>query len=94
MIYSVIMAGGKGERFWPLSNEACPKQLLSITDERSMLQVTLDRVSAIVPKEQTLVVAGENIKDKILENCQNIEAENILAEPFGRNTCLAIEVGS
>jgi len=84
------MAGGKGERFWPLSNEVCPKQLLSITDERNMLQVTLDRVSAIVPQKQTIVVTGENIKDKILKSCQNIAANNILAEPFGRNTCLAI----
>ncbi len=90
MIYGVIMAGGKGERFWPLSSEACPKQLLSITDERNMLQVTIDRVSTIVSKEQTIVVAGETIKEKILATCRGLTEENILAEPLARNTCLAI----
>jgi len=90
VIYSVIMAGGKGERFWPLSNESCPKQLLSITDERSMLQVTIDRVSAFISMERTVIVAGGNIGEAILKSCPRVKPENILAEPLGRNTCLAI----
>lgn len=90
MIYGVIMAGGKGERFWPLSNEAHPKQLLAITSDRNMLQVTLDRIDDLIPMDRILIVAGSNIKDSILSNCQRVEEPNMLAEPFGRNTCLAV----
>ncbi|MCP4569358.1 MAG: mannose-1-phosphate guanylyltransferase [FCB group bacterium] len=94
MIYGVIMAGGKGERFWPLSSENRPKQLLPITSERSMLQVTIDRVADYIPIEQTLIVAGANIKQAIFDSGTHITEENILAEPFGRNTCLAIGVAA
>ncbi len=90
MIYSVIMAGGKGERFWPLSNESRPKQLLSITDDKCMLEVTIKRIDEFIPIEHTVVVAGENIKDAILVRCPLIKEENMLCEPSGRNTCLAI----
>ncbi len=90
MIHGVIMAGGKGERFWPLSNEARPKQLLPITSERSMLQVTLDRMDDYIPSENILIVAGANIREAIIESSSRISEKNILAEPFGRNTCLAI----
>ena len=90
MIYGVIMAGGKGERFWPLSCEARPKQLLAITSEKNMLQVTLDRIAGLIPTERILIVAGENIQDAILKRCQRITVDNLLTEPVGRNTCLAI----
>jgi mannose-1-phosphate guanylyltransferase len=84
------MAGGKGERFWPLSNESRPKQLLPITSDRHMLQVTLDRIADFIPSNRTLIVAGSNIKDAILKSCERVTEKNMLAEPFGRNTCLAI----
>ena len=90
MIYGVVMAGGKGERFWPLSNESHPKQLLPITSDRSLLQDTLDRVESIIPIDKTMIVAGSNIKDAILKSCHRVEESNILTEPFGRNTCLAV----
>lgn len=90
MIYSIIMAGGKGERFWPLSSEARPKQLLSITDDKCMLEVTIRRIDEFIPMENTIVVTGENIKDAILERCPFIKDANMLCEPYGRNTCLAI----
>ena len=88
--YAVIMAGGKGERFWPLSSEARPKQLLALTSEKSMLNVTCERITGLIPPEQILIVAGENISGAILDSCPTIRPENMLAEPFGRNTCLAI----
>ncbi|MFH1699019.1 MAG: sugar phosphate nucleotidyltransferase [Candidatus Zixiibacteriota bacterium] len=84
------MAGGKGERFWPLSSESRPKQLLSITDDKCMLEVTIERIDDFIPIDQTIVVAGENIKDAILVKCPLIKDENMLCEPHGRNTCLAI----
>lgn len=90
MVYGVIMAGGKGERFWPLSSESRPKQLLAITSERHMLGVTLDRIKGFIPPEQIVIVAGANIEDAILRSCDGMKAQNILSEPVGRNTCLAI----
>ena len=55
-----------------------------------MLQVTLDRIIDFIPLDRTLIVAGTNIKDAIIESCEGVESSNLLAEPFGRNTCLAV----
>ncbi len=90
MIYGVIMAGGRGERFWPLSSESRPKQLLPITSTRSMLQVTIDRIEDFIPIERTLIVAGTNLKEPIVAQCERLTDANVLTEPFGRNTCLAV----
>ncbi len=90
MNYGIIMAGGRGERFWPLSNEAHPKQLIAITSEKSMLQITIDRIVNFIPIENLKLVTGENIRDSILEKCPRIKPDNMLCEPTGRNTCLAI----
>jgi mannose-1-phosphate guanylyltransferase len=84
------MAGGKGERFWPLSCEARPKQLLPITSDKSMLQVTIDRITSLIPVERLIIVSGSNIHDAILQSSKELKEANLLAEPFGRNTCLAI----
>jgi mannose-1-phosphate guanylyltransferase len=94
MIYTVIIAGGKGERFWPFSTREKPKQLLHIYSNRSMLQDTIERVVDFVPLEQTLIVTGESIKSQILEHIPFVKEANILAEPFGKNTCLAIAFGA
>ena len=90
MIYAVIMAGGKGERFWPLSSESRPKQLLPLTSDKSMLNVTIDRVGQYIPPERIVIVAGAGISKAILESCHMLGPQNLLPEPFGRNTCLAI----
>jgi len=91
VVYGVIMAGGKGERFWPLSSEKRPKQLIPITEsKRNMLTITLDRISSYIPPAQTFIVAGENIADNILQCCDSIKKSQLLTEPFGRNTCLAV----
>lgn len=84
------MAGGKGERFWPLSSEARPKQLLSLVGDKCMLQMTLDRISGFIPIENTVIVAGSNISQAIVDECSQLTEDNILSEPTGRNTCLAI----
>ena len=59
-MYAVIMAGGKGTRFWPRSRQKRPKQLLNIVGQRSMLQQTVARISGLLPSENILVVAGED----------------------------------
>lgn len=92
MIYAVIMAGGKGERFWPLSRLKTPKQLLSIVEERTMIQATVERIAPIVPKENILIITNQVQKDVIAEQLPDLNPDHIIAEPCGRNTapCLAL----
>ena len=90
MIYAVILAGGKGERFWPISRSGIPKQLLKITSEKNMLQETMDRVKDFIPQKQTMIVTGSNIKSAILKESPSLKEDSIIVEPQGKNTCLAI----
>ena len=90
MIHAVILAGGKGERFWPISRSDFPKQLISIASDKNMLEETMERIRDFVPLKQTLVVTGANIKNVVLKNVPSLKEENIIAEPEGKNTCLAI----
>jgi len=90
LIYGVILAGGRGERFWPLSRADRPKQLLRLISDRTMLQETIDRVLPLIPMERIFVVTSENMTGPILDEIPSLKPENILAEPRGRNTCLAI----
>ena len=90
LIYTVIMAGGKGERFWPLSRSGRPKQLLKITSEKTMLEETIERMDGFVPIEQIRIITGDNIKNQIRQLMPGMNPDHIYTEPFGRNTCLAI----
>ena len=90
MSYAVILAGGRGERFWPLSRSLHPKQLLHITSDKTMFQETIDRISDLIPIDNTLVVAGAEIKDLLLKNVPSLKEENMITEPESKNTCLAI----
>ncbi len=89
-IYAVVMAGGKGKRFWPESRPECPKPLLKILGEESMLQLTVRRISQIVPKQNILVVTSQIYSSRIREHLPEIPAENIIAEPEGRDTAACI----
>ncbi len=90
MIYGVILAGGRGERFWPMSRYENPKQLLKLTSDKTMLEETIDRLDGFIPHERILVVTGQYLKDKILQAAPILNEKNLLLEPEGRNTCLAI----
>ncbi len=90
MIYGVILAGGRGERFWPLSRTKRPKQLLKLISDKTMLQETIDRVLPLIPIEKIVIVTSEDMMEPILQEIDILKPENILAEPLGRNTCLAI----
>ncbi len=94
MIYSVIMAGGKGERFWPLSRAVHPKQLLKITSNKTMLEETISRMDGFIPLEQIRIITGNIIKGKIAELLPEFNPDHIYTEPFGRNTCLAIAISA
>jgi mannose-1-phosphate guanylyltransferase len=86
----VILAGGRGERFWPLSRGHTPKQLLALYSDKPMLVETIDRVSELVPLERTYIVAGEALSKPIGQALPGLAPEHILGEPSGRNTCMAI----
>ena len=91
-ITAVIMAGGKGERFWPESREHHPKQFLSLTgDGETMIQKTVRRISPVVQAEDIFIVTNSAYKNLVREQLPEIPAENVLSEPCGRNTapCIA-----
>jgi mannose-1-phosphate guanylyltransferase len=90
MIYGVIMAGGKGERFWPLSRASRPKQFLKLTSEQTMLEETITRVRPLIPLEHIRIVTAESMMELILQSANYLNKSHVLTEPVGRNTCLAI----
>src|SRR5262245_27622204 len=94
MNYAVVMAGGKGERFWPLSRSGAPKQFLKILSDKTLLEDTLERTAVLAPLERTLVVAGEVFKKQILEKVSSLSEKNLLLEPEGKNTCPAIALAA
>ncbi len=89
-MHAVIMAGGKGTRFWPRSREKRPKQLLNIMGHRSMLQQTVTRISSLLPVENVLVVAGRNHGEEVRAQLSELPSENIILEPVGRNTAACV----
>lgn len=94
MVYGVILAGGKGERFWPLSRTNRPKQFLRLTSDKMMLEETMDRVLPIIERENFRIVTGDQMAGFILESVPTITQKHIIAEPFGRNTCIAIGIAA
>ncbi len=90
MTFAVIMAGGRGERFWPRSRMAAPKQFLNLIGDKTMLQLTVERVKDLVGISGTYIVTGSDFKDIIMEQVPYLPEENILIEPFGRDTAAAI----
>lgn len=90
---AVIMAGGKGERFWPKSRVQCPKQFLSLTgDGETMLQKTFRRIRGIVPPERIYIVTNGEYMTLVQEQLPEIPEQNLLREPAARNTapCIAL----
>ena len=91
MISVVIMAGGKGERFWPKSRVNLPKQFLSLTEDgKSMIQHTVERVKNLVDIKNVYVVTNEMYKKLVLEHVPDIPNENIIIEPVAKNTAPCI----
>ena len=91
----LIMAGGHGERFWPSSRTAKPKQFLALTDdERTMIQLTVDRIRPYTAIENVFVVTSESYREILSEQIPDLPEENILCEPAGRNTAPCIALGA
>lgn len=92
---ALIMAGGKGERFWPKSRIATPKQFLSLTDDgKTMIQLTVERISPLVALEDVYIATNEMYRELVLEQLPGLPKENVLCEPVGRNTAPCIGLGA
>lgn len=91
-IYAVVLAGGKGERFWPKSRENKPKQLLALIGQNSMLQETLNRVEPLTSRERQWVVTSADLIEPIKQS--GIRDVRLIGEPMGRNTAPAIAVAA
>ncbi|HXG48744.1 MAG TPA: sugar phosphate nucleotidyltransferase [Methylomirabilota bacterium] len=92
--FVIIMAGGRGERFWPLSREKTPKQLLTLVGKRSFLQQAVDRVLPLVPLKNIYVITNEVQAPAVRQQLPKLPRENVVAEPCGRDTCAAVTLGA
>jgi mannose-1-phosphate guanylyltransferase len=92
--FVVIMAGGRGERFWPLSREKTPKQLLTLLGKRSFLQQAVDRVLPLVPLKNIFIITNQAQAATVRQQLPKLPKENVVAEPMGRDTCAAVALGA
>jgi mannose-1-phosphate guanylyltransferase len=92
--FVIIMAGGKGERFWPVSREKTPKQLITLLGERSFLQQAVERVLPLVPARNILIITNEAQAPEVCRQLPKLPKENVIAEPIGRDTTAAVTLGA
>ena len=92
--FVIIMAGGRGERFWPVSREKMPKQLLALLDKKSFLQQAVERVLPLVPMKNIFVITNEVQATEVRKQLPKLPKDNVVAEPMGRDTCAAVTLGA
>uniref|UniRef100_UPI002622CF42 sugar phosphate nucleotidyltransferase n=1 Tax=uncultured Brevundimonas sp. TaxID=213418 RepID=UPI002622CF42 len=92
VVYAVVMAGGSGTRFWPMSRGTRPKQLIDILGGPTMIQATVARLQPLVPPERILVVTTIALAEETRRQLPMLKADQIIAEPMGRDTaaCVAL----
>lgn len=88
--YGLILAGGRGTRFWPRSRKHSAKQVLPVVSERSLIQSTVERLAPVIPPERLWVLTSEALRDTVVGQLPHIPKRQILAEPLQRNTAPAI----
>src|ERR1700675_1866233 len=93
-IYALILAGGSGERFWPLSRRNRPKQLLRLVSERTLLEETIARLDGFVPSERILILTNVEQEKAVRDLLKGFPKENIVAEPAKRDTAAAVALGA
>jgi mannose-1-phosphate guanylyltransferase len=92
--FVVIMAGGRGERFWPVSREKTPKQLIRLLGKESFLQQAVSRVLPVVPAKNIFVITNDVQAEQVRKQLPRIPKDNIVGEPVGRDTCAAVTLGA
>src|SRR5437868_13104456 len=93
-MYALILAGGSGERFWPLSRRARPKQLLRLVSNKTLLEETLARLEDLVAPDNTLILTNTEQESAVRKLLGNFPKENIVAEPAKRDTAAAVALGT
>ena len=93
-LYALILAGGSGERFWPLSRRARPKQLLRLVAEQTLLEQAVARLDGLVPAERLLILTNVEQEAAVRELLPQLPKENIVAEPAKRDTAAAVALGA
>jgi len=88
--YGLILAGGRGTRFWPLSRKRSAKQVLNVVGERSLIQGTVDRLAPVIPPERMWILTNHHLRDVIVQQLPEVPRRQVLAEPAQRNTAPAI----
>ena len=88
--YGLILAGGRGTRFWPRSRKRSAKQVLNVVGERSLIQSTVDRLKPLIAPERMWVLTNDHLRDIIIKQLPEVPRNQILAEPLQRNTAPAI----
>lgn len=88
--YGLILAGGRGTRFWPRSRKAKAKQVLNFFGERSLIQQTIDRLRPLLPPERIWILTNEHLREEIARQLPEVPQRQIIAEPAQRNTAPAI----
>lgn len=92
--YAVILAGGRGERFWPLSTSKRPKQLLNLVGEGTLLAQAVDRLTGLVPPERVMVITNADLVEASCAAAPKLPRENIIGEPIGRDTAAAVALAA
>src|SRR5271154_6829971 len=92
--FVIIMAGGRGERFWPVSREKTPKQLVTLLADRSFLQQAVDRVLPLVPLKNIIIITNAVQAPEGRRQLPKLPKQNVIAEPIGRDTCAAVTLGA
>src|ERR1043165_9508997 len=92
--FVIIMARGRGERFWPVSRERTPKQLIKLIGDRSFLQQAVDRCLPLVPIKNILIITNAAQAVEVRKQLPKLPKENVVAEPIGRDTCAAVTLGA
>jgi mannose-1-phosphate guanylyltransferase len=92
-LYAVIMAGGKGERFWPLSTSRRPKQVLSLVGGKPLIQMAVERLDGLIPPERVFVVTSADMAEPIRRHAPALPPANVIGEPAPRDTAAACALG-
>lgn len=89
-MYAVILAGGRGERFWPLSRSHRPKQLLSLVGDETLLAQAVGRLDGLIPPERVFVITNQDLVEASCAAAPSLPPDNIIGEPVGRDTAAAV----